>query len=82
MFDKLKDINKLRKIQNALEGEIIEHEKNGIKITLNGKMELVDVKLNPDYDIPTQEKYLKKCFKEVTKQAQIQIAKKMMAQGF
>lgn len=82
MFDKFKDLNKLRKMQNALGEEVIEYEENGIKVILNGKMELIDIKLNPKYDIITQEKYLKKSFQGAMKQAQMQVAKKMMAEGF
>lgn len=82
MFDKLKDLNKLRKMQNALKDELINYEENGIKIVLNGKMELVDIKLNSEYDIETQEKKLKQTFQGAIQKAQMQIAKTMIGQGF
>ena len=40
MFDKLKKLNELKKIQSELGQEKMEVEKNGIKVTINGKMEI------------------------------------------
>ena len=81
MFDKLKQINELRKMQNMLKDEVIEYEKNGIKIVLNGKMELIEIKLNPEYEISTQERKLKEAFQGAMQKAQMQIAQKMMGKG-
>jgi len=81
MFDKLKQINELRKMQSILKDEVIEYEKNGIKIVLNGKMELIEIKLNPEYDISTQERKLKEAFQGAMQKAQMQIAQKMMGKG-
>ena len=81
MFDKLKQINELRKMQNMLKDEVIEYEKNGIKIVLNGKMELIEIKLNPEYEISTQERKLKEAFQGAMQKAQMQIAQKMMRKG-
>ena len=82
MLDKLKQINEVRKMQKILKDEIIEYEENGIKIVFNGTMELVDIKLNPEYEVETQEKKLKQAFQNATKKVQMQIAKKMMGAGF
>jgi len=81
VFDKLKQINELRKMQNMLKDEVIEYEKNGIKIVLNGKMELIEIKLNPEYEISTQERKLKEAFQGAMQKAQMQIAQKMMGKG-
>ena len=81
MFDKLKQINELRKMQSMLKDEVIEYEKNGIKIVLNGKMELIEIKLNPEYEISTQERKLKEAFQGAMQKAQMQIAQKMMGKG-
>ncbi len=78
MFDKLKQLNEARKMQNLLKSEIIEYEESGIKIVFNGIMELIDLKLNPEYEIEMQEKKLKQAFQNATKKVQMQIAQKMM----
>ena len=56
MFEKLKQIKKLQEIQGALKNEKVENEKNGVKILMNGKLEVEDVQLNPDLSLAEQEK--------------------------
>jgi hypothetical protein len=44
-------------------------------------MELIEIKLNPEYDISTQERKLKEAFQGAMQKAQMQIAQKMMGKG-
>lgn len=81
MFEQLKQIKKLQEIQNALKSEKIENEKNGVKILMNGKLEVEDVELNPALTIDDQEKAVKDCFNETMKRVQTIVAKKMQSMG-
>jgi DNA-binding protein YbaB len=81
MFDQIKKMNELRNMQNALKQEKAEVEKNGVKVVMNGNMELVEVKLNSMLDISEQEMLLKQCFSEAKDQIQKVAMKKMMESG-
>jgi len=81
MFEKLQQIKKLQEIQSALKNEKIEGEKNGVKIFMNGKLEVEDVVLNPSLSIPDQEKAVKDCFNDTMKKVQMTVAKKMQGMG-
>jgi DNA-binding protein YbaB len=81
MFEKLQQIKKLQEIQNALKNEKVDGEKNGVKIFMNGKLEVEDVELNPALSIPDQEKAVKDCFNDTMKKVQMVVAKKMQGMG-
>lgn len=85
MFNKLKQFKDLRDqaktMQNALAQEIITEEKNGVKIVLNGNMEIQELKLNPDLPATAQEAVVKTCFNDAIKRAQRIMAKKLQDMG-
>ena len=85
MFNKLKQFKDLRDkaktMQNALAGETISQEKNGIKVSLNGNLEIIEIKLNSDLSKNEQENSLKSCLNEAIKKAQKVMAKKMQDMG-
>ena len=85
MFNKLKQFKDLRSqaktMQNALSQESVTEEKNGVKITLNGNMEIVDLQLNPELSIDEQTRNVKACFNDVLKKVQRLMAKKMQEMG-
>jgi DNA-binding protein YbaB len=81
MFEQIKQIKKLQEIQNALKNEKIENEKNGVKVFMNGKLEVEDVVLNADLSLDDQEKAVKDCFNEAMKKVQMVVAKKMQSMG-
>ena len=81
MFEKLQQIKKLQEIQNALKNEKIEGEKNGVKIFMNGKLEVEDVILNPSLSVQDQEKAIKDGFNDTMKKVQMVVAKKMQGMG-
>jgi len=81
MFEQLKQIKKLQEIQNALKNEKISNVKNGVKVIINGKLEVEDVELNPALAIDDQEKAVKECFNDAMKQVQMVVAKKMQGMG-
>jgi DNA-binding protein YbaB len=85
MFSKLKQFQDLRSqaktMQSALAQESITEEKNGVKIVMNGNMELTALTLNPSLPISSQEEALKGCFNDALKRAQRMMAKKLQDMG-
>jgi len=78
MFDNLKKIKQLKEIKDSLEKEKIEIEKEGIRVIINGKMEVKEIKLNPELSQEKQERVLKNCFNEAVKKIQMLVAQKMI----
>lgn len=85
MFNKLKQFKDLRDkaktMQSALAEETIRQEKNGIKVSLNGNLEITEIKLNSNLSQNEQENSLKSCLNEAIKKAQKVMAKKMQDMG-
>jgi DNA-binding protein YbaB len=77
MFDKLNQIKKLKELESALSQTEAEVEKDGVKVVVNGKMEVKSIKLNPDLPIEKQEEILKDCFGQAMRKVQMEAAKKM-----
>jgi DNA-binding protein YbaB len=85
MFNKLKQFKDLRSqaktMQNALAQETITEERNGVKISLNGNMEITELILNPDLSTDEQTRVVKSCFNDALKKTQRLMAKKMQEMG-
>ena len=58
MFDKLKQLKQLKELKDSLSQEKAEVEKRGVKIIVNGKMEIEEIHLNPDLNKEEQEEEL------------------------
>lgn len=59
MFDKIGQIKKLKNIHDSLVKEIVEVERDGLKIVINGKMEIKEIKLSESMPIKEQEILIK-----------------------
>jgi DNA-binding protein YbaB len=85
MFNKLKQFRDLRSqaktMQDMLAQETITEEKNGVRVVLNGNMEVVSLTLNGELAKNSQEETLKHCFNDALKRAQRLMAKKMQEMG-
>lgn len=85
MFSKLKQFKDLRSqaklMQDALAQETVTEEKNGVKIVLNGNMEVVSIALGEGLSKQAQEDALKSCFNDAVKRAQRLMAKKLQDMG-
>lgn len=85
MFSKLKQFQNLRSqaktMQNALAQETITEEKNGVKVVLNGNMEIINLSLNESLPKSSQEEILKNCLNDALKSAQRIMAKKLQDMG-
>lgn len=77
MFDNLKQLGKLKQMKEILEKEKGTEEVKGVKITINGKMEVEEVILNPELSSDEQAAAVKQCFNQVVKKVQQKAAGKM-----
>ena len=77
MFEKLKELKKLKELQGQLAQEKEEVEKNGVKVAVNGRMEIEEVVLSEDLSKEEQEKTVKDCANEAMKKMQAIAAQKM-----
>ena len=77
MFDKLKQLQQLKELRDAVSQEKEEVKRKGIKVIINGKMEIEEIHLNPDLSKEEQEEVLKECINESVKKIQMVLAKKM-----
>lgn len=76
MFDKLKQINELRKMKNAIAGETAETEKNGVKIKINGSFTVEEIFISPEAMNDDLAKNIKYCFNDALSKMQTNLAKK------
>jgi DNA-binding protein YbaB len=81
MFDKLKQLQQLKKMQDSFKKEIETVEKNGVSVTINGNFEVTDIKLSEELEIKEQENLLKNCLNEARNSIQKKLASQMMSSG-
>jgi DNA-binding protein YbaB len=81
MFDKMKQLKQLKDFESSLKKEEITKEKDGIKVTVNLRMDILDVKLNPELNIQDQEKKLKECLVDAMNSAKMEMAKRAQSMG-
>jgi len=74
MFDKLKKLKEIKELKEKLTKEKVEIEEKGIKVILNGKMEIEEIVLNQELPKEEQEKILKNCLNKGVKEIQLKIA--------
>ena len=77
MFEQLKQMKKLKQMQDSFKKERFEVENQGIRVVINGNLEVQEIYLNQDLDKSSQEQILKQCLNEVVKKAQMALAKQL-----
>lgn len=77
MFDKFKQLKQLRDMQKQLQKQTIEAEKNGVKVVLNGLMQVEQIELADELDRKAQAESLKQAFNDAVKQMQKKMAQEM-----
>lgn len=82
MFDKLKQLKQINDLKKAMEEEVVEIEKEGTKVAVNGKFEIVSIVLNPSHDAEKNAKLVKDAFNDAMKQLQTKLASKLGSMGF
>jgi DNA-binding protein YbaB len=81
MFDQLKKIQELKKLQDSMKQEQETVQKKGITVTVNGTLEVERITLNPALDQSETEIALAQCINEAQKNIQKRLAKTMLASG-
>jgi len=74
MFDKLKDLKKLKDLDSALAKEMIEKEKDGIKVMVNGRGDVESISLGSGME--SQEKILKELLNSAATEAKMKMARR------
>lgn len=85
MFNKLKHLKDLRsqakQMQNALANESTTVEKSGVKIVMNGNMEITSIEINEGLAKNSLEGILTDCLNDAIKKTQRLMARKMQEMG-
>jgi len=85
MFNKLKQFKDLRHqaktLQNALANEIITVEKGGIRVIINGNLEITQININENLAKDSLEGLLTDCLNEAIKKTQRLMAQKVREMG-
>lgn len=79
MFDDIKKIQELKRIQDSFKQEHETVEKRGISVTVNGNMQVESITLNPALELREAEEILKQCVNDASKNIQTRLAKAMMS---
>jgi DNA-binding protein YbaB len=81
MFDDIKKIQELKRMQDSMKQEKETAQKRGISVTVNGNMEIESITLNPALEQREAEVTLKECINDAMKSIQKRMAKMMMSSG-
>ncbi len=77
MLDKLKQFGKLKALQDEAKKERFEASSNGVKVVINGTLQVEEVILNPELTIDQQATIVRTCINDALRNAQMAIAAKM-----
>ncbi len=81
MFDQLKQIQEMKRIQDQMKQERETVQKKGITVTVNGTLEVERIVLNPALSQAEAERALVDCINDANKTLQKRMAKTMMGAG-
>ncbi len=81
MFDKIRQLKKIKELQDSLKNEKAIVERNGMKVVINGKFEIEEIKTNPELDREEMEKILMELINEAMRKIQMTVAQKMSQMG-
>lgn len=81
MLDKFKQMRELQNLQKELQKETAEAEKQGVRVVVNGRMEIVEINLNSELETQKQEQILVDVTNEAMKKVQKMAAQKMQGMG-
>ena len=76
MFDKIKQLAKIKTLQKSIENEEFESEKEGVKVVINGSFMVKNITLNSDLDKNQQENILRECLNDAFKKARLAVAQR------
>lgn len=77
MFDKFKEIAKLKKLQDEVKSQKFTAEKDGVRVVVNGAFNIEEVVLNSELDHDTNASLVKDLINEANRSAQHAMAAKL-----
>ncbi len=78
MFEKLRQLQQLKSLQDDLGKEKAEAEREGVKVVINGKMEIEEIRLNAELSKERQEMVVKDCVNEALGKIKMSAAQKIL----
>ena len=81
VFDQLKKIAELKKLQDIFKKEKKTIEIEGVSVEMNGNFEIENIKLNPELSAERQQDILKRCLNEARENIQKKLAKSLAGAG-
>ena len=76
MFDKLKQMKELKSLQGEIKKESYNIEKRGVRLVMNGGMELIEIHLNPELSQEQQEQTIMEVYNELIRKVQMAMAQR------
>lgn len=77
MFDIIKQFKQFKELKDTLSKEKVEVERNGIKVVLNGLMEIEEIYINAPLEKQKLEQDIKNCINEAIRKIQMNLTFKM-----
>lgn len=81
VFDQLKKIAQLKKLQDGFKEEKVTIEKRGVTVIMNGNFEVEGIKLSAELNLGDQQDVLKQCLNEAREDIKKKLAKSLMSSG-
>jgi DNA-binding protein YbaB len=81
MFDKFKQAKKIKDLQKNLSKEKESCQKEGVKVTVNGQMQVENIEINSEVEVAKTQDLVKECTNEALKKVQKKAAKMMQGMG-
>lgn len=78
MFEKLRQLKQLKNLQDDLGKKKVEVEREGVKVVVNGKMEVEEIRLNAELSKERQEMVVKDCVNDGLGKIKFSAAQKML----
>ena len=76
MFDKIKQLAKMKSLQKTIENEEFSSENEGVRVVINGSFQVKNISLNSALSQDKQEEILKKCLNDAFQKARLSVAQK------
>ena len=76
MFDKLKQIKQLRDLQKEVQAQKFDSERQGVRVVVNGAMQIEEVVLSAEMDAKSQERIVKDCLNDAMHKAQTAVSQR------
>ena len=76
MFDKLKQLKELKEMQSAAQQERFESEKRGVRVVVNGTLQIEEVAVPENISATEMADAVKAAVNDALRQAQMAMAKK------